>query len=119
MAGAALSVLTGNGKQVDGKTYFGFDGKRDHAERDAGQAGGRGLNTGRYTNAGRRDAACCLESRRRRHWHAGASPTIWPLDVLYGVVEMSQRTQNVVGLHASRQGARHGRCSDDGRHRRR
>ena len=27
MAGAALSVLTGNGKQVDGKSYLGFDGK--------------------------------------------------------------------------------------------
>jgi broad specificity phosphatase PhoE len=27
MAGAALSVLTGNGKQVDGKAYLGFDGK--------------------------------------------------------------------------------------------
>ena len=27
MAGAALSILTGNGKQVDGETYLGFDGK--------------------------------------------------------------------------------------------
>jgi len=27
MAGAALSVLTGNGKVVDGQTYLGFDGK--------------------------------------------------------------------------------------------
>ena len=27
MAGAALSVLTGNGKQVVGKSYLGFDGK--------------------------------------------------------------------------------------------
>ena len=27
MAGAALSVLTGNGKQVDGRTCLGFDGK--------------------------------------------------------------------------------------------
>jgi len=27
MAGAALSVLTGNGKQVDGESYLGFDGK--------------------------------------------------------------------------------------------
>ena len=27
MAGAALSILTGNGKQVDGKSYLGFDGK--------------------------------------------------------------------------------------------
>jgi broad specificity phosphatase PhoE len=27
MAGAALSVLTGNGKQVDGQSYLGFDGK--------------------------------------------------------------------------------------------
>jgi len=27
MAGAALSVLTGNGKQVDGKPFLGFDGK--------------------------------------------------------------------------------------------
>lgn len=27
MAGAGLSVLTGNGKVVDGKTYLGFDGK--------------------------------------------------------------------------------------------
>jgi len=27
MAGAALSILTGNGKQVDGESYLGFDGK--------------------------------------------------------------------------------------------
>jgi len=27
MAGAALSILTGNGKQVDGETFLGFDGK--------------------------------------------------------------------------------------------
>ena len=27
MAGAALSILTGNGKVVDGETYLGFDGK--------------------------------------------------------------------------------------------
>ena len=27
MAGAAASVLTGNGKVVDGKSYLGFDGK--------------------------------------------------------------------------------------------
>ena len=27
MAGAALGVLTGNGKVVDGQTYLGFDGK--------------------------------------------------------------------------------------------
>jgi hypothetical protein len=27
MAGAAISVLTGNGKQVDGRSCLGFDGK--------------------------------------------------------------------------------------------
>ena len=27
MAGAALGILTGNGKQVDGETFLGFDGK--------------------------------------------------------------------------------------------
>ena len=27
MAGAAMSVLTGNGKIVDGQKYLGFDGK--------------------------------------------------------------------------------------------
>jgi hypothetical protein len=27
MCGAALAILTGNGKQVDGKSYLGFDGK--------------------------------------------------------------------------------------------
>jgi hypothetical protein len=27
MAGAALSILTGNGKVVDGESYLGFDGK--------------------------------------------------------------------------------------------
>ena len=27
MCGAALAILTGNGKQVDGKNYLGFDGK--------------------------------------------------------------------------------------------
>ncbi len=27
MCGAALSILTGNGKQVDGESYLGFDGK--------------------------------------------------------------------------------------------
>ena len=27
MCGAALAILTGNGKQVDGENYLGFDGK--------------------------------------------------------------------------------------------
>lgn len=27
MCGAALAILTGNGKQVDGESYLGFDGK--------------------------------------------------------------------------------------------
>ena len=27
LCGAALSILTGNGKQVDGESYLGFDGK--------------------------------------------------------------------------------------------
>ena len=27
MAGAAISILTGNGKVVDGESYLGFDGK--------------------------------------------------------------------------------------------
>ncbi|KAH8045941.1 Histidine phosphatase [Aureococcus anophagefferens] len=34
MCGAALGILTGNGKVVDGESFLGFDGKH-HAQRDA------------------------------------------------------------------------------------